>query len=269
MTEEQPSLPMDIIQLYAVLGASLNQDAAVRTAAETALKQVAHQMGHLSNLLRVTVEESAEEAVRQVAAITLKNLVKNDWDCDTGEGIKISIADQATVRDNLVAALVASPPVVRAQLAEAAKYVVHHDYPDRWPGLLPSIAPLISAQDNNGSHLFAALLILRLVARKYEYKDDYERKPLDELVTSSFPRLCQIFKELVESQDKSPHTAQLIKLILKTFWSAVYLYMPPSLIEPQNFAGWMTSLYTFIIAPVPTVIGISAVRKFQLIGSFC
>jgi hypothetical protein len=45
-------------------------------------------MGHLSNLLRVTVEESAEEAVRQVAAITLKNLVKNDWDCGKGSGFR-------------------------------------------------------------------------------------------------------------------------------------------------------------------------------------
>lgn len=43
--------------------------------------QVAHDTGHLSNLLRMTVEESADLAVRQVAAISLKNLVKNDWEC--------------------------------------------------------------------------------------------------------------------------------------------------------------------------------------------
>lgn len=39
-----------------------------------------HAPGQLTNLLRVSVEESVDAAVRQVAAITFKNLVKADWD---------------------------------------------------------------------------------------------------------------------------------------------------------------------------------------------
>jgi importin-7 len=39
-----------------------------------------HMPGQLTNLLRVAVEDSVDAAVRQVAAITFKNLVKADWD---------------------------------------------------------------------------------------------------------------------------------------------------------------------------------------------
>lgn len=251
MAEDQASGAMDIMQLYAVLGASLSQDTAQRKAAEDTLQQVAHQTGHLSNLLRLTMEDSADEAVRQVAAISLKNLVKKDWECEYGEDPRLSAADQAAVRENLVAALVATPPAVRAQLGEAAKQVVHHDFPDRWPALLPTISTLIATPER-GAQLYAALLMLRLVARKYEFKDDDDREPLNELVASTFPRLCHIFQGLVASGDTSTQTANLMKLVLKTFWSAIFLYMPPSLAHPHHFGGWMTCLYTFIVAPVPT-----------------
>jgi Importin-beta N-terminal domain len=42
--------------------------------------QYQHSPGQLTNLLRVAVEDSLDAAVRQVAAITFKNLVKADWD---------------------------------------------------------------------------------------------------------------------------------------------------------------------------------------------
>lgn len=38
-----------------------------------------HTPGQLTNLLRVAVEDTVDPAVRQVAAITFKNLVKADW----------------------------------------------------------------------------------------------------------------------------------------------------------------------------------------------
>ena len=43
------------------------------------LLQHHHAPGQLTNLLRVAVEDSVDAAVRQVAAITFKNLVKVDW----------------------------------------------------------------------------------------------------------------------------------------------------------------------------------------------
>lgn len=44
------------------------------------LPQVQHRPGYLVNLLRVAMEGGIDASVRQVAAITFKNLVKRDWE---------------------------------------------------------------------------------------------------------------------------------------------------------------------------------------------
>ena len=44
------------------------------------LLQYQHAPGHMTSLLRVAVEDSVDPSIRQVAAITFKNLVKKDWD---------------------------------------------------------------------------------------------------------------------------------------------------------------------------------------------
>ena len=42
--------------------------------------QFQHVQGQLVNLLRVAVEDSMDLGLRQIAAITFKNLVRKDWD---------------------------------------------------------------------------------------------------------------------------------------------------------------------------------------------
>lgn len=41
-----------------------------------------HARGQVANLLRVALEEGVSPAVRQVAAISFKNLVKRDWEVE-------------------------------------------------------------------------------------------------------------------------------------------------------------------------------------------
>ena len=47
--------------------------------------------------------------------------------------------------------------------------------------------------------------------------------------------------------------AELIKLCLKTFWSATWMEAPPILLQPEQFGGWMTVLHTLLVRPVPEV----------------
>ena len=46
--------------------------------------QFQHVQGQLVNLLRVAVEDSMDIGLRQIAAITFKNLVRKDWDPSGG-----------------------------------------------------------------------------------------------------------------------------------------------------------------------------------------
>ena len=65
---------------------------------------------------------------------------------DEGEAQFISDADKASVRDNLLEGIVRAPPAVRAQLGESAKHVVHFEFPERWPALVPAICTLLATQ---------------------------------------------------------------------------------------------------------------------------
>jgi hypothetical protein len=46
------------------------------------------------------------------------------------------------------------------------KTVIHADYPEHWPGLLPAIDGNLKAQDQQ--RIFGALHALRILTRKYE-----------------------------------------------------------------------------------------------------
>ncbi len=59
------------------------------------------------------------------------------------------------------------------------------------PPLLPS-PPLLPGQDQ--ARIAGALAVLRFLARKYEFRDEEERAPLDQLVNTTFPVLLQIFQ---------------------------------------------------------------------------
>lgn len=56
----------------------------------------------------------------------------------------------------------------------------------------PTHPPLGRAQDQ--ARIAGALAVLRFLARKYEFRDEEERGPLDQVVNTTFPTLLQIFQ---------------------------------------------------------------------------
>lgn len=104
---------MDLAQLCAVLQGCLSSNQQERSAAEQLLKQVGfvpyihetflaatrradlliviHQhdgsRGQIVNLLRVAAEQSVAMGVRQVAAISFKNIARRDWEPKEGRWV--------------------------------------------------------------------------------------------------------------------------------------------------------------------------------------
>ena len=68
-----------LAQLSACLAQSLSPDQAMREQAETFLKSGSTQPGFSILLLKLLSSDAAEAQVRQSAAVTFKNLVKNHW----------------------------------------------------------------------------------------------------------------------------------------------------------------------------------------------
>ncbi|KAF0929516.1 hypothetical protein E2562_021766 [Oryza meyeriana var. granulata] len=239
---------MDLQSLAVVLRAALSHVPEERKAAEESLNQFQYTPQHLVRLLQIIVDGSCDMAVRQVASIHFKNFVAKNWSPnDPEEPQKISESDKSMVRENILGFIVQVPPLLRAQLGESIKTIIHSDYPEQWPSLLHWVTHNLESQNQ----IFGALYVLRVLSRKYEFKSEEERIPLYHIVEETFPRLLSIFSKLVQIVSPPIEVADLIKLICKIFWSSIYLEIPKQLFDPNVFNAWMSLFINLLERPVP------------------
>ncbi|KAJ6801624.1 importin beta-like SAD2 [Iris pallida] len=240
---------MDPLSLVAIFQAALSPNHEERKTAEASLNQIQFGPQHLVRSLQIIVDDKCDLAVRQVASIHFKNFVAKNWSPDEpGQSQSISAADKAMVRDSILVFITRVPPLLRVQLGECLKTIIHGDYPEQWPALLHWIKSNLQSQDQQ---VYGALYVLRILSRKYEFKSDEERTPVYLIVEETFPPLLHIFHKLVQIVNPSIEAADLIKLICKIFWSSIYLEIPKQLFDPNVFNGWMLLFLNILERPVP------------------
>ncbi|KVH96384.1 Armadillo-like helical [Cynara cardunculus var. scolymus] len=239
---------MDLPTLAVVLKAALSPNPAERKAGEESLNQYQYTPQHLVRLLQIIVDGNCDMAVRQVASIHFKNFIAKNWSAiDPEEPSKILPSDKDLVRQNILVFVAQVPPLLRSQLGECLKTIIHADYPEQWPGLLHWVTHNLQDQQ-----VYGALFVLRILSRKYEFKSDEERIPVYQVVEETFPHLLNIFSRLVQIGNPSIEVADLIKLICKIFWSSIYLEIPKTLFDPNVFNAWMVLFLNMLERPVPS-----------------
>ncbi|XP_009613928.1 importin beta-like SAD2 isoform X2 [Nicotiana tomentosiformis] len=238
---------MDLQNLAIVLRGALSPNPDERKAAEDSLNQFQYTPQHLVRLLQIIVDGSCDMAVRQVASIHFKNFVAKNWSPhDPAEQSKILPSDKELVRQNILIFIAQVPSLLRVQLGECLKTMIHADYPEQWPTLLPWVKHNLQDQQ-----VYGALFVLRILSRKYEFKSDEERTPVYHIVEETFPQLLNIFNRLAQIANPSIEVADLIKLICKIFWSSIYLEIPKQLFDPNMFNAWMVLFLNMLERPVP------------------
>nr|CAN64023.1 hypothetical protein VITISV_039692 [Vitis vinifera] len=238
---------MDLPSLAVILQAALSPNPDQLKAAEESLNQFQYTPQHLVRLLQIIVDGNCDMAVRQVASIHFKNFIAKNWSPhEPDEQQKISQSDKEMVRDNILVYVAQVPPLLRAQLGECLKTIVHADYPEQWPRLLDWVKHNLQDQQ-----VYGALFVLRILSRKYEFKSDEERTPVHRIVEETFPHLLGIFNRLVQIVNPPLEVAELIKLICKIFWSSIYLEIPKQLFDPNVFNSWMILFLNVLERPVP------------------
>ncbi|XP_042007159.1 importin beta-like SAD2 isoform X2 [Salvia splendens] len=238
---------MDLPSLAVILQGALSTNPDERRPAEESLNQIQFAPQHLIRLLQIIVEVSCDLAVRQVASITFKNFITKNWDPhEPGEQSRILPEDKEVVRQNILNFITQVPPILRAQLGECLKTIIHADYPEQWPALLHWVKHNLQDQQVYGS-----LFVLRILSRKYEFKSDDDRIPVNHIVEETFPNLLHIFNQLIQVANPSVEVADLIKLICKIFWSSIYLEIPKQLFDPNVFNAWMILFLNILERPVP------------------
>jgi len=266
---------MNTEALHITLQQSFSPDANLRRPAESAIKNLKHVAGATTMLLQVVAEKQVQFEVRQAAAIHLKNLCRECWSqrkgllgsmlgyerIDSPESVVLGNEDKADVRLNLVDALLSeTEKSVRDLLGETIYSIAIYDFPDAWPNLLPTLLQTIanSHDPTQALHVHNALLALRKVCKRYEYKCRKERGPLNDIVLKSFPLLLPLAQRLINPNEHSLEAALMLKQILKIFWSSTQFYLPgdgtistPSLSNPQSMQPWFDVLQAVLAKPLP------------------
>lgn len=166
--------------------------------------------------------------------------------------------DKDIVKTKLVEALMAEhEKSIRGLLAETLHIICIPDFPEQWPTLIPALLDTIR-QKEEPLRVHNALLALRKVCKRYEYKAREQRGPLNDIVTQSFPLLLPLAQELLP--ETHLEAAMMLKQILKIFWSATQFYLPggndpkqpsPALVNPEVMQPWFDILQISLEKPLP------------------
>lgn len=146
--------------------------------------------------------------------------------------------------------MVKTPEILQTQLGEAFKTVVDNDHPEKWPGLTNELKANVMTSELSRMH--GGLYGLRLLARKYEFKDGDERQPLEHMANECMPMLLELINKLNADNSDNPDVGQLMKLACKTFWSSTYLQLPSHLWNPETLHSWLAAFHQLLIRPIPT-----------------
>lgn len=95
-------------------------------------------------LLRIIMQNDLGIPVRLAGSIYLKNLINQNWqdrENEAGAPVIYSIheQDRAIIRENIVEAIVLTPELVRAQLAQCVNHIIKYDFPGRWTQIVDKI----------------------------------------------------------------------------------------------------------------------------------
>lgn len=177
----------------------------------------------------------------------------------------LSDQDKETVKTSLIAALLEEPEKsIRGLLAETLHTIVIHDFPEKWSQLIPTLLSTIQNGVNDiqshGLAVHNALLSLRKVCKRYEYKSKEQRGPLNDIVQQSFPLLLPLALQLSSKDEHSLEAAMMLKQILKIFWSSTQFYLPGGgdeanssigLARPDQLQPWFNVLVSALKKPLP------------------
>ena len=182
--------------------------------------------------------ETAGESIEQIAPGSTEAASGTEQQTATAlqqQYPTLSDADKAEIKVGLIRALLDEPEKsVRDLFAECLHTMVVHEFPDKWPDLVPTLLSTIrdgiaameqpQQKQRAGLQVHNALLSLRKVCKRYEYKSKDQRGPLNDIVQASFPMLLPLGQQLV--QETSLEAAMMLKQILKIFWSSTQFYLP-------------------------------------------
>lgn len=197
----------------------------MRKQAEEYLSNFLNTSGAIQALLSFVGNRQQNRDLRQAAAIQVKNKIRGIWSSDkstssptVGLSPNFDTEKEAIKSYILPLLLTETDNSVRGLLAETIRCICEFDFPDKWNSLIPTLLEAIQSAGQNILQMYNALLALRKLVKRYEYKNDAERQPLNDIASTSFPMLQQLTAAILENN--SLEASQVMRMCLKILYSA-------------------------------------------------
>ena len=219
-------------------------------------------LGFSTSLLQLVMSDQVQMPVRQAGAIYLKNMISQYWMDKSGETKALAATagesgvtapfclhepDKATIRDNLIEAVIHSPDQIRAQLIVCVRTITQNDFPDKWVAIVEKVHQFIQGTDINA--WYGALQAFYQMCKIYEYKSAKDReayhKAMGVLLPMFLERLCQL------SDDQSNLSVLTQKQILKIFFAFIQFMLPLDVMDKQHASNWIEMCNMILSRAVP------------------
>lgn len=251
------------VWLLNCLQAALDAHSGTRTAAEDALMKSSNQPGYGVALAKVIIEKNLPLGLRQLAAVLLKQYVKQHW--HEGEDKytppPVPLQDKMLIRSLLLQVLDDAHGKIRTAVGMAIASIASCDWPEEWPDLMDLLLRYIADQ-NDMNKVNGALKCLAL------FSGDLDDIHIPQLVPILFPSLFNIVS-LPHAYGPSLRRRALIILhsCVSTLgvMSGVYQAETKALISPM-LRAWMEQ-FTLILSPPVVKTLMQLVQHFPKLAS--
>jgi len=243
----------DLPSLASVLAATYGMDGRARGEAEkslAALEAIPGSHGLYLQLITAASDPAAAQylpiQVQQAAALRLKNLYRGfRASVREGPGAAITDADRASMRTHILEAIVRqTSPLLRVQLLEVVRNLWPTEAPNEWAQLIPDILRNVqqgmSAQPPQMLRVYGSICTLRMVMKRYEFKEPDSRGPMYDIADATFPTLLSVYQTIAAIQPPTHETLEMCRILTKIFYVATSIAIPPSMLRDFNrVAPWL------------------------------
>ena len=236
--------------------------------AEVTLRSFQSQPGYGVELLKLISQHDAVPLeIRQQGAVQFKNFVKYNWvplDPEVAQetGIEqsrvVHDAEKEQIRQHIVNLMLDAPDRVKAQISEALTLISEHDFPERWPGLLPSIIEKLSSNDLK--QLNGVLNTIDSIFKRYrgQYIDaiSHELAYCQSVIRPLLAVAKMLASACVELSNTTNNESLALalddaRLVLSLFYS---LNSPGLTDEFENtLKEWMDCIHTWMTLQIPSM----------------
>lgn len=249
---------VDLQSLATVLAHTLDANNATRAAAEAQLTSLESQAGSHHLFLGLIMLESVPLHVRQSAALRLKNLYHGYWSVRAGDDCRISEVDRRLVRTHLLEAICKQTlPALRVQLLEVLYFLWPSDTPNEWAELIPECMRNIQggmvSSPPDLMRVYGSICALRMVLKRYQFRDPKARTPVYTIVDATFPMLLHLLQTMAALPAPTPESQEMVRIIVKIFFVSTTISIPPALQAdfPGKCKPWLEVLMFLLEQQLP------------------